>query len=133
MMPYKPTILIDFDGVLSDYKGWQGSEAEPGPPLPNARAACFSLAKNYKLVCFTTRTRLQVEPWLAKYGFSCIEAITSIKIPAYLQIDDRAIEFRGWTDQLLQRAKSFKTHWEEKEPLEGLQPTSQAEAEQKLP
>lgn len=111
-MPSKKTLLIDFDGVLAEYKGW----AEPevlGEPLPGARAACFSLAKHYKLLCFTTRDRHFVEPWLAAHGFTCIEGVTNIKIPAFLQIDDRAVKFKGWNDDLLSRVKSFKPWWEE--------------------
>lgn len=118
-MAYKPTILIDFDGVLSSYDGKYDPTAEPGPPLEGARAACFSLAKHYKLLCFTTRNRIQVEPWLAKYGFSCIEAITSIKVPAYLQIDDRAIRFNGnWRDAL-RDVKEFRPWWKPFEENKG--------------
>ncbi len=114
-MAYKPTILIDFDGVLSQYDGKYDPEAEPGPPVEGARAACFGLAKKYKLICFTTRHRIQVEPWLAKYGFSCIEAITSIKVPAHLQIDDRAIRFDGdWPTTVL--SITAFTPWWKKNP-----------------
>jgi len=111
-MPSKKTILIDFDGVLASYEGWKGEE-ELGNPLPNARAACFLLAKDYKLVCFTTRSRIWIELWLVRNGFGCISAVTNIKIPAYLQIDDRAIRFNGWNDDLLKQIKEFKPWWEE--------------------
>ncbi len=113
-MAYKKTILIDFDGVLSKYEGWKGEEL--GLPLEKARAACFALAKDFKLVCFTTRNKVFVEPWLVQHGFSCIEAVTSIKVPAFLQIDDRCIEFRGeWNDELVARIRSWRPWWEEKE------------------
>lgn len=111
-MAYKPTILIDFDGVLSQYNGKYDPIAEPGPPTTGARAACFSLAKHYKLLCFTTRNRIQVEPWLSKYGFSCIQAITSIKVPAFLQIDDRSIQFVGNWSQTLKEVEGYKPWWE---------------------
>jgi hypothetical protein len=112
-MPNKKTLLLDFDGVLAHYEGWKG-EAELGPPLPAARAACFALAKHFKLICFTTRSATTVQPWLTTYGFSCIEGVTNIKIPALLQIDDRAIEFRGvWDDALLERIKQWRPWWSE--------------------
>lgn len=107
----KPTLLIDFDGVLHDYKGWNG-EVPTGGPIPGSRAAMCKLETKYHLVCFTTRPADFVQVWLMKYGFPSMK-ITNIKEPAVLILDDRALTFTGtWNDELLGRIKNFKAHWE---------------------
>lgn len=110
-MPRRQTLLIDFDGVLHDYKGWNGPEAVNGP-INKARAAMHSLASTYNLVCFSTRDKVVIERWLRHYGFPEMR-VTNHKEPAFLIIDDRAITFTGeWNDELLKKIQSFKTHWE---------------------
>lgn len=114
MSTYKPTILIDFDGVLSQYDGWKGPGVL-GPPIEGARAAVAQLSKHYKLLVFTTRTKLEVEPWLREHGFTpFFQGITSIKVPAHLQIDDRSVQFSGWKE-MMSTVKEFKPWWEKKE------------------
>jgi len=108
----KKTLLVDFDGTLSQYTGWKGL-TELGPPLPKARQAMCLLARHYKLICFSTRPAELIEPWLRLHAFPEME-VTNEKKPAHLIIDDRALLFSGeWTDQLLQQIKDFKPHWED--------------------
>lgn len=110
----KKTLLIDFDGTLSQYKGWRGLE-QLDPPLDKARKAMIILSRDFKLICFSTRPAELIEPWLVAHAFPPME-VTNIKKPAHLIIDDRALTFKGeWTDELLQEIKSFKPHWEIKE------------------
>jgi hypothetical protein len=107
----KKTLLVDFDGTLSDYHGWKGL-TEVGPPLPKARKAMILLARKFKLVCFTTRSAEVVEPWLRAHGFPEME-VTNVKKPAHLIVDDRALRFNGeWTDELLREIEDFAPHWE---------------------
>ena len=108
----RKTLLIDFDGTLSDYLGWKGPD-QLDPPLPQARHAMCLLSREFKLVCFTTRQPPElVEKWLRQHAFPEME-VTNIKKPAHLIIDDRALTFEGaWTDELLERIKNFKPHWE---------------------
>lgn len=111
-MSKKPTLLIDFDGVLHDYKGWNG-EQPTGGPIPRARAAMCNLETQYTLVCFTTRPYGFVKAWLLNHGFPTMR-ITNIKEPAVLILDDRAMTFTGeWNNELLERIKSFKAYWEQ--------------------
>lgn len=106
----KQTILIDFDGVIHDYKGWAGPESL-NLPMPNSRAAMYLLARIYHLVCFTTRPRQYVEPWLLLHGFPVMK-VTNIKEPAFLLIDDRALTFTGaWNNDFISRITSFSPHW----------------------
>ncbi len=107
----KPTLLIDFDGVIHDYKGWDGNKPTQGP-LPNSRKYICALESRYTVVIFTTRPAEFVSKWMLQYGFPKLK-ITNIKEPAVLILDDRAITFTGqWNDELLERIKNFKAHWE---------------------
>lgn len=109
-MAGRQTILIDFDGVLHDYKGWEGPKAL-GKPIEKARASCYQLERNYRLVCFTTRPKEFVEPWLRLHGFPPMK-VTNIKEPAFLIIDDRAVTFTGtWSNEFLAQITSFSPHW----------------------
>lgn len=106
----KPTLLVDFDGVLHDYQGWTGP-VPVGQPIEKARAAMHLLANTYRLVCFTTRATDFTKAWLAQYGFPEMK-VTDKKEPAVLIIDDRAITFTGvWTDEFIQTINAFQPHW----------------------
>lgn len=108
---HRQTILLDFDGVLHNYTGWEGPE-KLNSPIEKARAACFALEKKYRLVVFTTRPSEYVIPWLRKWSFPEMK-VTNIKEPAFLIIDDRAITFNGnWSDELLKQIDDFKPYWE---------------------
>ncbi len=111
-MPGKrPTLLIDFDGVLHDYKGWNNGAI--GAPLGGARAAMHLLEKKYRLVLFSSRTNIEeLERWLRHYGFPPMK-VTNRKEPAFLIIDDRAVTFQGtWSDHFISRITSFSPHWQ---------------------
>lgn len=110
-MPRKPTLLIDFDGVLHTYHGWV-KDVPLGRPIDKARAALWQLEPKYRLLCFTSRTNTEeIRAWLRRHGFPEMR-ITNIKEPAHLIIDDRTICFQGvWTDDLLTRITSFTPHW----------------------
>lgn len=111
----KPTLLIDFDGVMHEYAGWKGLTVVDGP-IPGARAALYILERKYKLVCFTTRNAEIVKRWLTQYGFPEMK-VTNIKEPAELILDDRAICFTGiWDQKLLDAIKNFQPHWKSPNP-----------------
>lgn len=113
-MPQRQTLLIDFDGVLHNYKGWEG-ELSLHNPIPNARKALYLLVDKYRLICFTTRKAEIVTAWLKLHGFPEMK-VTNIKEPAFLIIDDRALTFKGeWTEELMTQIKTFKPHWKEGE------------------
>lgn len=116
----KPTLLIDFDGVLHHYTG--NFDIRLHGPIENARRACCILAKRFKLVCFTSRSTTDlVQNWLDRNGFP-IKEVTSHKRPAHLILDDRCVCFDGrWTDDLIQRLIDFRPWWKDSTaPLEQL-------------
>lgn len=108
----KLTLLIDFDATLAEYREWRGPEVV-GAPLDKARHAMYILAKDYKLIIFSTRAadplgRMAIEEWLVRHGMPHMK-VTDKKEPAHLTIDDRAITFGGvWDDALIQRIREFQ-------------------------
>lgn len=77
----KQIILIDLDGVLN----------------------------KYNLVLFTTRNLLTSAKWLMKNKIDkYFYDLTNVKIPCVLQIDDRAICFKGDFDNLLNEIENFE-------------------------
>lgn len=111
-MPRKQKLLIDFDGVLYRYEGWEKSNVL-GKAVEGARGALYLLSDKYQLVCFTSRTNTEeVQAWLRRHGFPEMR-VTHVKEPAHLIIDDRTICFEGsWTDELIKRITSFRPYWQ---------------------
>jgi len=107
-------IALDFDGVLHHYTGW--NDGVLGDPIDGALEAVHALVDSgEKVVIFSTREPEIIEEWLADYGFPLLE-IVSVKPPAKVFLDDRAIRFDGrWTPLLIKQLVSFRTYWEEKE------------------
>ena len=106
---YKPTILIDLDGVLNKYKGNYNKNFIPEI---NEGVVEFlekmHLQNKYNLVLFTTRNLLLSAKWLIDNGIDkYFSDITNIKIPSILQIDDRAICFKGDFKKLLNEIENF--------------------------
>lgn len=98
--PYRPKVLLDFDGVVHAYRrGWADGTAYD-PPMPGAWEAVQSmLCKGYEVVIFSTRDAEQIAPWLDRYGFPPLR-VTNVKEPAVALIDDRAVRFEAWPGAL---------------------------------
>jgi|SRR5580658_3113423 hypothetical protein len=106
----KPTLLLDFDGVLHDYHGEYTPDGL-AEPLPQARHACLLLERHFRLVVFTSRPKMFVEPWLKRYGFPPMP-VTNVKTTAFAIVDDRAVCFPGkWTDEFLLQLRDFQPWW----------------------
>lgn len=104
----KKTILVDLDGVLNQYSGkYDKNFIEP---IANeAYNFVKELSKEYKIVIFTTRNLLLTSKWLIDNKLDYfIEDVTNIKIPAYIIIDDRCINFNGNFSQLKQKIDKFE-------------------------
>jgi hypothetical protein len=104
MADFKPTIVLDFDGVIHSYTSkWTGVEPTD-PPVEGAKEFVEALmADDYKIVIQSTRASSEnrmgkafISRWLKKYDFPYKEIeITSEKVPAVLYVDDRACRFEG--------------------------------------
>lgn len=109
----KPTIIMDFDGVIHNYKsGWQGIDVIPDKPVSGIKECISELRKNYIVVVFSTRCSCNagiqaIKAWLKKYEIE-VDKVVSEKLPSILTIDDRCICFDGNTNALIDKIKSFK-------------------------
>ena len=102
-MTYKPTIAVDFDGVVHAYsQGWQGGEIYDGP-ISGAIQALKTLSdRGYNLVISTAREDTEaVEEKLKEWiGHDLCFEVTNRKPIAIAYIDDRAVHFTNWNDIL---------------------------------
>ena len=111
---YKPTVCLDFDGVINSYSEWFGDDCIPDPIVNGAKEFIDEAQKQYNICIFTTRAntqkgKLAVKKYLEDNNIDThnIE-ITSIKPPAIVYIDDRSICFTGTFDGLLDKINTFK-------------------------
>lgn len=105
MTDRKPTLCLDFDGVLHGYQsGWQGVETIPDPPVPGAIEFCRAAVERFTVVVHSSRCAdvvgLQaVAEWLDDQGFPEEIQVAGVKPPAFITLDDRALTFTGtWPD-----------------------------------
>ena len=110
----KPILCIDFDGVIHSYdRGWQNGDIY-GDLLPGFVGWALRAAPLFKLVIYSSRSKTPdgiaaMHTWLRRRLAERmmpaeIDALMSLfefaseKPPAFLTIDDRAMQFDGnWT------------------------------------
>lgn len=117
--PNKPTLCVDFDGVIHSYtSGWQGIDEIPDPPVYGAIEALHEYAKHFNVKIYSARSseykglcamsdymRKHVAIYLQSLSSEEIEAIDqplidvigfpSSKPSAIVYIDDRGFRFEG--------------------------------------
>lgn len=117
----KPTLCLDFDGVIHSYaSGWVEPDFIPDPPVPGAFEFMYQATQRFKVVIYSSRSHQQngiramktwIEYWArreldndaplhkanAVINAICYdkEAWPTEKPPAFLTIDDRAWNFTG--------------------------------------
>ena len=116
-IPHK-TILLDFDGVLNQFKGWTGVY-EHYEPVEGAKKFLEALkAEGYYVIIFTARPSddlPSVAIWLQEHGmWDYVAKVTNVKIPAKVYIDDRAVRFDGDYMDIMDKIKDFAPHWQVK-------------------
>lgn len=116
---FKPTICIDFDGVIHSYeKGWQDGVIY-GEVVPGFFEWVERVRDRFKLVIYSSRSKtdegvMAMGRWLHEKRNQWVQAggvrqqaelvveFAHEKPAAWLTIDDRAIQFRGdWSDPAL--------------------------------
>lgn len=114
----RKNIVFDFDGVIHKYsKGWQDGSIYD-EPVPGIKEVINELHKDYDIYVITTRARdlgqqTAVENYLKDHGIE-YDCVTSIKVPADVYIDDRAICFDPENvSSLVKQVKSFMP-WQKK-------------------
>ena len=109
---YKKTILIDLDGVLNNYNGFQENNIPQIKEGVEEFLQKLYISDEYEIVLFTTRNLLLVSKWLIENNIDkYFKDITNVKLPAYIYIDDRAIQFNGDFEKLYDEIKDFKVYW----------------------
>ncbi len=108
---YNKKILIDLDGVLNIYEGVFDENTIPA--MKNgAKEFLEKLNKENELYLFTTRNLLLTAKWLIKNEIDCFfKDITSVKLPSYLYLDDRAVCFKGDFNETLKDIEDFRVYW----------------------
>ena len=110
----QPTIAIDLDGVIFEYRDWKGVE-HFGKPVKNVKRSLTLLQKmGFKIVIYTCRTnpKLHTEYPLPQLELLVRKALLTAEIPfdevaiggkpiAHYYIDDRGIRFNDWEDALM--------------------------------
>ena len=109
----KPFISVDFDGVLNNYKGYDGDNL--GTIRPGAREFLQKLSEDYTVLIHTARRYTLVVEWVTDNNlWEYVGDVSSIKQPSIAYIDDRGIRFNGDYDEVLEQLENFKPYWEEK-------------------
>jgi hypothetical protein len=133
-MTYKPTIALDFDGVIHDYLDGYRDGAIYGDVMPGFWEWAERAKNSFHLVIYSTRSATPggvkaMQDWLCKQWVKHDSAgpggrsrpvhematwfdFAHEKPKAFLTIDDRAITFQGrWDDINLQPIvlKEFRT------------------------
>lgn len=110
----KPTVVLDFDGVIHSYtSGWKGDDVIADPPTDGIHLAIYELKKDYEIVivssrCNTEEGRNSIIHWCNRNGIY-FDKVMKEKPPAVCYVDDRAICFDGDAASLPEKVRSFKS------------------------
>lgn len=106
----KPNLCIDFDGVLNNYKGYDGDNL--GTPREGAREFLETLSHQYTIIILTARRYDKVMKWMDEHDLlKYVDNVTNIKPVAFAYIDDRAIPFMGDYESTLHTLSIFEPYW----------------------
>ncbi|WP_085521970.1 hypothetical protein [Tuberibacillus sp. Marseille-P3662] len=117
-MKGKPTVALDFDGVIHSYtSGYQGAENIVDPPVEGMKEVIAELRHKYKIVVVSSRSlhkggKAAIQQWLQEHDIE-VDDITGEKVPAIVYVDDRAMTFDGDAASLKAKIQSFKP-WNKK-------------------
>ena len=115
---------VDFDAVISTYKGWKGKRVF-GFPIDGVQT-CLKLIQESggKIIIYTTRLEIdEIKKYLSQFdipfdyvNFSPLTQELDLhpsKIMADVYIDDRGFRFDGiWNEEVVEKIISFETYWE---------------------
>lgn len=110
----KPILCLDFDGVLHSYEsGWKGADIIPDPPVPGVAKFLRKAAEVFEIHIFSSRSSQEggiaamkvyicnvISPPdqdMSTTDWALFQSIQwpTVKPPAFVTIDDRAIQFTG--------------------------------------
>tara|TARA_Y100000310_G_C20491696_1_gene719566 strand:- start:506 stop:886 length:381 start_codon:yes stop_codon:yes gene_type:complete len=105
----KPLLCLDFDGVIHSYSsGWRGADVIQDAPVPGAIDFIKEALLHFRVAIFSSRSGQDggidaMQDWLhfhSQYDESERDWVSmiewpTVKPPARVTIDDRAIQFTG--------------------------------------
>ena len=106
----RKSIVFDFDGVIHKYsRGWQDGSIYD-KPVSGIKEVINELQRDQDIYIVTTRARelsgeYVVRDYLDKHGIE-YDMVTSVKVPAIVYVDDRALTFNP--DNISTLVKSIK-------------------------
>jgi hypothetical protein len=113
LQPMRKTICLDFDGVIHSYgSGWQGETVIPDPPVHKVDVAIRQLRQHFRVVVYSARCRTEqgvaaVQHWLARHNIE-VDEVCRHKPPAFVYVDDRAVNFTGDWDETIAAIHAFR-------------------------
>jgi predicted HAD superfamily phosphohydrolase YqeG len=113
-MSKKYSVCIDLNGVLDTYSGWKGPD-HMDPPAEGAREFLEEFQRRgLKVIIHSSVEEAKVKAWLEKYDLAHLVDEIYPKPTALFYIDDRAVQFNGDFDEVLEKTKrgAFKPHWQ---------------------
>jgi len=104
-------IAIDFDGVLAHYKPGMATDDKQGLPIGGAREALINFKdRGFEIIIWTSRPITDnLKKWFEVYAIPYDEIIE--KPDCHLFIDDRAIQFKGNWNNVLEEIDNFSEWW----------------------
>jgi len=110
------TVAVDFDGVIMKFTGWKGKFVFD-EAISGASTFLKALSSEYRVVIMTARPDIaEVWSWLAERNLSqWVDEITNQKVPAFVYIDDRAVQFNGNFFETMRTIAKFKPWWADTE------------------
>ena len=109
-----PVIVLDFNGVFDQYKGWNG-QIEDYPPREGIEYFLDALEDYFRTIVVVSAT-MPIESvinWLIKHHLDpYIDYVTNHKVPATVYVDDKAVTFKGNFEETLNTIRVFKPYWE---------------------
>jgi len=125
----KKTLAVDFDGVISYYKGFKGKGVF-GPPIEGCREMLNDLIKNdWTVIINTTRSETpDIKAYLNLHNIpyhhinfnpeNVRQQLSDTKVVAHVYLDDRAVRFNGNWKEAAEQIMNFEPWWR-KEPTDG--------------
>lgn len=112
----RPTLAVDFDGVIAEYDGWKGPGHLGAPRSDVVRALSHLKRDGWKIIVHTTRHEMDVRPYLEQIGVAFDEINRNSDYPtcinkpvASVYWDDRALTYSGNAERDLPLIRSFET------------------------
>jgi hypothetical protein len=112
----RPTIAVDFDGVIADYDGWKGCGVLGQPRTDVIKALVALREEGWKVIVHSTRSEDEIGGYLRQYEIPYDEinrnssySNTGQKPVATVYWDDRAVCYSGDGLRDLIRIREFRT------------------------